>query len=199
HVLGLDFSEKMIQTAKELSVNFANTSFLVGNAISTGLEDKITDIIFERALIHHISDISRCLSEAFRLLRSGGIYIIQDRTLEDIVIPASKEHIRGYFFKKFPHLLDIEKKRRPNSNEIQKKLKLTGFSDIKRYSLWETRRTYQNLSEMTSDLRERTGRSILHELSDEQLEDLIAYISFNILSEEMIIEKDRWTFWTSIR
>jgi ubiquinone/menaquinone biosynthesis C-methylase UbiE len=199
HVLGVDFSKKMIQTAKELSSNFTNTSFLVGDAISTGLEDQIADIVFERALIHHISDISSCLSEAFRLLKSGGIYIIQDRTPEDMSVPASKEHVRGYFFEKFPFLLDIEYKRRPISKIIQRKLKKTGFINIKSYSFWEIRKIYQNLTEMTSDLRNRTGRSILYELNDEQLKDLIEYIFFNFLSEETIVEKDRWTFWTAIR
>ncbi len=198
-VLGLDFSENMIQTARGMSINIPNISFLVRNAISTRLEDKITDIVFERALIHHISDISGCLSEALRLLKSGGIYIIQDRTPEDITVPASKEHIRGYFFEKFPFLLDIEYKRRPRTNIIQKKLKETGFMEIKSYSLWETRKIYQNLADLTIDMRERTGRSILHELSNKQLEELIDYISINIQSEKMIIEKDRWTIWSAIR
>ncbi|MHA1995412.1 MAG: class I SAM-dependent methyltransferase [Candidatus Hodarchaeales archaeon] len=199
HVLGLDFSEEMIQTAIELSVNFPNTSFLVGNAISTGLEDQIADIVFERALIHHIADISSCINEVFRLLRSGGMYIIQDRTPEDVAVPASKKHVRGYFFEKFPFLLDIEYKRRPKTNIIQEKLKETGFREIKSYSLWETRKIYQNLAGLTSDLRERTGRSILHEISNKQLEEIINYISFNIQSEKMIIEKDRWTIWSAIR
>ncbi len=199
HVLGLDFSEQMIQTAQELSIDYQNTSFQGGNAISTGLEDKYADIVFERALIHHLSDIPRCLSESSRLLKSGGIFIIQERTPEDVGVPASKEHIRGYFFEKFPHLLDIEYKRRPIKNDIQEKLRFAGFNDIKEYSLWETRRTYQNFSDLANDLRERTGRSILHELNDEQLEELIKYISIKIPSGEAIIEKDRWTIWTAKR
>ena len=112
---------------------------------------------------------------------------------------TSKEHVRGYFFEKFPFLLDIEFKRRPVSNNIQRKLKKSGFSEIKSYSLWEIRRIYQNRTEMTDDLQNRTGRSILHELSDEQLKDLIEYISSKYLPEERIIEKDRWTIWTAIR
>ncbi|MFX1283395.1 MAG: class I SAM-dependent methyltransferase [Promethearchaeota archaeon] len=198
-VLGLDFSEQMIQTAREMSTDFSNISYQVGNAISTGLDDKITDIVFERALIHHISNIPSCLNEAFRLLRSDGIYIIQERIPEDIEVPASKEHIRGYFFEKFPHLLDIEYKRRPSSKEIKKGLIAAGFNIIKQYTLWETRRTYHNFSEMASDLRDRTGRSILHELNNEQIEELITYISSKIPSEELIIEKDRWTLWSAIR
>ena len=45
HVFGLDFSENMVQTAKEFSTNFSNASFLVGNAVSTGLESQIADIV----------------------------------------------------------------------------------------------------------------------------------------------------------
>jgi ubiquinone/menaquinone biosynthesis C-methylase UbiE len=76
-VLGIDFSDQMILTTKEMSTDFANTSFQVGNAISTGLDEKIADIVFERALLHHISDISSCLKEPFRLLKLGGIYAIK--------------------------------------------------------------------------------------------------------------------------
>lgn len=198
-VLGIDFSKQMIQTARELSTDYPTISFLVSNAISTGLDDRIADIVFERALIHHISDISRCLNEAFRLLRSGGIFIIQERIPEDIMVPASKKHIRGYFFEKFPHLVDIEDKRRPTKNEIQEGMKNAGFSDIKEQNLWETRRTYQNFHELANDLRERTGRSILHELNDDQLEELINYISYKIPKGDIIIEKDRWTIWTATR
>ncbi len=199
HVLGLDFSEQMIQTAKELSSGYHNISFQVGNALSTGLDDKIADLVFERALIHHLSDIPRCLSEAFRLLKSGGIFIIQERTPEDVGAPASKEHTRGYLFEKFPHLVDIEYKRRPTKKDIQEGLENAGFNDIKEYSLWETRRTYRNFYELANDLRERTGRSILHELDNEQLEELIEYISFKIPLGKAIIEKDRWTIWIANR
>ncbi|MHA2095881.1 MAG: hypothetical protein ACW98F_14770 [Candidatus Hodarchaeales archaeon] len=125
------------------------------------------------------------------------MYIIQDRTPEDITLPASKEHLRGYFFEKFPFLLDIEYNRRPTSNIIENKLKETGFRNLVNYSFWETRKIYQNLPELTSDLRNRTGRSILYELNDGQLEELIKHISFMLMSEKRIIEKDRWTIWTA--
>ncbi len=199
NVLGIDFSEVMIQTARDLSANIPNISFSVGDATLTGLDDKLADIIFERALIHHVSDISSCLNEAFRLLKTGGIYIVQDRTPDDIVPPASEEHIRGYFFEKFPHLLEFEHKRRPHLNKVKEELIKSGFSDIRTFSFWETRKIYPSMADLTTDLRERKGRSILHEINDIQLENLITYISSSIRSKETIIEKDRWTIWTALK
>ncbi|MFX1500648.1 MAG: class I SAM-dependent methyltransferase [Promethearchaeota archaeon] len=199
NIIGIDFSEKMIQAAIETSNNYNNISYQVGNAISTGLSEKIGDIVFERALIHHVSDLYKCFKEAYRLLKPGGLYIIQDRTPEDVNIVGSKDHIRGYFFEKFPHLLKIEYSRRPQSNEVENKLKDANFTDIKTYNLWETRKIYNNFSEFTIDLRNRTARSILHELNNEELENLITYISNKITDSVSITEKDCWTIWTGVR
>lgn len=44
------------------------------------------------------------------------------------------------------------------------------------YTRERTRRSYTNFNELREDLLSRTGRSILHELSDEELADLVAYI-----------------------
>ena len=48
------------------------------------------------------------------------------------------------------------------------------------------------------DLAARTGRSILHELSDPEIEDLIAYIDERVSTVGPIVEKDRWTLWSAI-
>lgn len=41
----------------------------------------------------------------------------------------------------------------------------------------------------------RTGRSILHELSDQELEDLVAFIEQKTGTAGPIKEQDRWTVW----
>ena len=70
-----------------------------------------------------------------------------------------------------------------------------GFAQVQTQSLWETRRTYTTHTELAADLRARTGRSILHELTDAELTDLIDYILSKLPANQPITERDRWTIW----
>lgn len=145
-VIGIDFSEKMIQTALEHSNRIGNVSFHVGNAVSTQLDSESADIVFERALIHHISDLPACLEEAYRLLRPNSVYLIQDRTLDDVKCPSSKYHIRSFLFERFPRLLEVEKARRRSIEEVERDLLQAGFTNIDTFSIWETRRRYASFA-----------------------------------------------------
>ncbi|MBE9524665.1 MAG: methyltransferase domain-containing protein [Chloroflexi bacterium] len=194
-VIGVDFSEHMIETARENLNETSNVSFHVGNAISTGRVSGTADIVFQRALIHHISDLSACVSEAHRLLVPNGEYLIQDRTPEDVKYPSSSNHIRGFFFERYPRLLEIENNRRRSIENIERHLFQSGFTNLTIHSIWETRRGYADFAELASDLTARTGRSILHELTDQEIQDLIAYIRVQLPKGEKIVEKDRWTIW----
>jgi hypothetical protein len=51
------------------------------------------------------------------------------------------------------------------------------------------------LEQLAEDLRNRTGRSILHELNDQELEELVDFIAKQVGSNAPITEKDRWTIW----
>src|SRR5690606_31622582 len=95
-VIGVDFSEQMVIAARENARERRHVSFQQGVADRTGLASDRFDIVFERALIHHLQDFDSCFAEAYRLLAPGGKLIIQDRTPEDVQIPGSPEHIRGY-------------------------------------------------------------------------------------------------------
>jgi hypothetical protein len=52
---------------------------------------------------------------------------------------------------------------------------------------------------LLEDLQERTGRSILHDLDNNELDMLINHIDQSISITEDIIEKDRWTIWRAIK
>ena len=67
------------------------------------------------------------------------------------------------------------------------------------YTRERTRRTYTNFDELREDLLFRIGRSILNELSDEELADLVAYIQGQLHrnDEQAIVERDRWTVWSA--
>src|SRR5262249_9808097 len=82
-------------------------------AVATGLPMASADIVFERALIHHLGDLKACFAEARRVLVPRGTLIVQDRTPADVDLPGSPEHLRGYFFERFPRLGDVERTRRP--------------------------------------------------------------------------------------
>ncbi|WP_233233862.1 class I SAM-dependent methyltransferase [Bordetella sp. LUAb4] len=194
-VVGIDFSEQMVAAAREKARARAKLSFQVGTAQATGLAANAADIVFERALIHHLQDYDECCAEAYRLLAPGGTLLIQDRTPEDVRIPGSPTHIRGYFFDCFPRLSAVEAGRRPTDAKVRDALRQAGFQSLESVTLWETRRVYTHFENLAQDLASRTGRSILHELSDEELQTLIAHIGERTGRAEPVEEQDRWTLW----
>lgn len=200
HVIGVDFSKEMLKGAAIHCNNIQNATFLQGEAYQTNLPANKMDIILERALIHHLDDLNACFKEAFRILKQGGTIIVQDRTPKDCLLPGDENHIRGYFFEKFPRLMDKEISRRYESGQVESALESNGFRITKTGSLWETRCVYQDVEELKHDLLLRTGRSILHELTDAELHELVTFIYEKIKgSPPKIIEKDSWTIWFAIK
>lgn len=194
-VIGVDFSTEMVAAAQEKSAGRPGVSFQVGTADKTGLVSESMDIVFERALIHHIKDYDACFAEAFRLLAPGGKLLIQDRTPDDVQVAGSPEHIRGYFFECFPRLQEIEANRRPTDDRVASALLKAGFGNLQAIKFWETRKTYEKFEDLEKDLRNRTGRSILHELNDEELANLISFIGDRVDVDKPVKEMDRWTLW----
>ncbi|WP_321893362.1 class I SAM-dependent methyltransferase, partial [Paraburkholderia tropica] len=196
-VSGVDFSAQMVAAATQRLKHLPRASISQGDAYATGLPAGSVDIVFERALIHHLKDYRACFAEARRLLAPRGTFLIQDRTAADVEAPASADHFRGYFFECFPRLSAVEKDRRPKAADIETALKEAGFGQVATRKVWETRKTYRSFDELAQDLAARTGRSILHELNDDELQQLIAYIRTRLPASELIVEKDRWTIWAS--
>ncbi|MBD1226434.1 class I SAM-dependent methyltransferase [Xenorhabdus griffiniae] len=197
----VDFSQQMLADAAENTQGLPNIVIKQGDALCTGLPDSSQDIVFERALIHHIRRENRisCFAEAHRLLRSGGVYLLQDRTLQDIRFPGSPEHIRGYIFDVYPHLMNFENQRRPDNIEVIDGLQSVGFKQVKAFSLLEKNTVYKNFSQLAVELQARKGRSILHELSDEEIAYLIKHIEKSLGNDTDIVEKDFWTVWMGIK
>jgi ubiquinone/menaquinone biosynthesis C-methylase UbiE len=197
-VVGVDFSEQMVAAAREQAAGLSRISFQQGDAMATGLPAASKNVIFERALIHHLKDYKACFAEARRVLVPGGSLIVQDRTPDDVQLPGSPEHIRGYFFERFPRLLAVELARRPTDAAVRDALQATGFRGVKSVTLWEVRKTHDDWQGLKQDLTKRTGRSILHDLSDQELAELILFIATQLPSDGPIVEKDRWTVWSAV-
>ncbi|MFC0525474.1 class I SAM-dependent methyltransferase [Pontibacillus salicampi] len=197
HVFAIDASHTMLDGARSFLSDHKKVTFLEGEASTIPLEAEVANVVLERALIHHLqrSELRENVKELYRILQPGGFVLIQDRTLEDCFLPPDKEHVRGHFFTLFPELRKYEQVRRYNSDYVIRQLHGAGFFKIKVKKLMETRFLYPNHHELYKDLIQRRGRSILHELKDEELEHLASYIQDQYLPNESIIEKDRWTIW----
>jgi len=203
HVTGIDFSAEGLKGAQQHSSGYSNIEFMVGNALNTGLSNEQADIILERALIHHLAsnELEACFVEAHRLLKPGGMLIVQDRTPVDCLQPGSTTNIRGYFFDRFPRLKDAEIARRRESKKVVNALLHASFKGAEERKLWETRAIYPDIDTLAADLQGRTGRSILHELTDEELRELVNYIrqQFKDDEGEEIVEQDCWTIWSAVK
>jgi ubiquinone/menaquinone biosynthesis C-methylase UbiE len=197
-VVGVDFSEQMVAGAREQAAGLSRISFQQGDATATGLPAASKNVVFERALIHHLKDYKACFAEAHRVLVPGGSLIVQDRTPDDVQLPGSPEHVRGYFFERFPRLLTVELARRPTDAAVRDALLAAGFRDINSVTLWELRKTHDDWQGLKQDLANRTGRSILHDLSDDELAELILFVEKRLVSGGPIVEKDRWTMWSAL-
>ncbi|WP_214411299.1 methyltransferase domain-containing protein [Sphaerisporangium fuscum] len=196
-VVGVDFSAAMLSAAREYCEGLRGVTFRHAGAYDTGLPDAAADIVFERALIHHLDDLGACFREARRLLAPGGTLIVQDRTIEDVTRPGTPSHLRGYFFERFPELLETERARRPAGAAVEAAMREAGFRAVRTLELAETRREYAGVEEVRADLLARTGRSILHELNDAQLEDLAAYVCGRLDAAAPVRESDHWTLWVA--
>ncbi|AEO99787.1 MULTISPECIES: class I SAM-dependent methyltransferase [Heyndrickxia] len=194
-VIGIDFSEPILEGAKENCKDYKNISFQLGNAYDTGLESQSFQLVIERALIHHLRDLLACFKEAHRLLKDGGVFIIQDRTPDDCLLEGDNTNIRGYLFELFPKLIEKEIKRRHSSQTVIEALQEAGFKKIEEVKLWEIRKVHENKAQLLKDISERTGRSILYELDDQELSLLTDYVQKKVTKENNIVEKDRWTIW----
>jgi ubiquinone/menaquinone biosynthesis C-methylase UbiE len=197
-VTGVDSSEPILDAARESHGHLLGLSFRLGEATDTGLDAESADVVFERALIHHVPELGAVAVEAARILRPGGILLIQDRTPEDVAQPGSVDHPRGWLFELFPRLLDVENRRRADTSQVAAALAPAGFRDCTATTLWEVRRRYPDREDYLAEIAARTGRSILHELSDDELADLLAELRRR-LPAGPLVEQDRWTLWRAVR
>jgi len=195
-VIGVDQSRQYIDEAIQASGNYAPVSFCVGSATETGLSSNCADIVFERALIHHLSDKEQIdnASETWRLLRQGGVLVVQDRTFEDVQSLEPTFWIRSTLFEAFPNLIDFERSRRPDRKVYEEILVNIGFTEVQTISYQEVRKRYASFDELKAEIISRKGKSILYELSDG---DIAAYCK--LLEEKSfthpLVECDSWTIW----
>ncbi len=70
---------------------------------------------------------------------------------------------------------------------------------LKKSFFWETRALYESKEPLLEDIRSRTGRSILFDLDDKELERLVGMLNEKISVNGPLEEKDRWTIWKAVK
>jgi len=99
-VTGIDLHSLQLEQARELCAwqGLTNTRFVQADACDTGLPSNTFDLVYCRFLLLHLPNPTACLWEMRRVLRTGGIIVIEDGDL------ASAESVPGTALNAFANL-----------------------------------------------------------------------------------------------
>lgn len=71
-----------------------------------------------------------------------------------------------------------------------------GVCDITVDHFWEVRSVHQDRCAYLDDIAAGAGRSVLHELDNDKLDNLVDYLRTRV-PEELVVETDRWIIWSA--
>lgn len=77
---GIDLDEKMIKRAKRRKIKKA--TFQTADATKLPFDSETFDLVFDFAIIHHIPNWEEALSEVFRVLKPGGMFLFEELSQE---------------------------------------------------------------------------------------------------------------------
>ena len=82
-VTGIDVNRAQLEQASATctSQGFRNVLFVETDACDTGLPDACFDLVYCRCLLLHLPDPAACLREMRRVLKSGGVLVVEDGDL----------------------------------------------------------------------------------------------------------------------
>src|SRR5688572_17645108 len=92
-VIGIDFTEKMIELAKTNAVKlgYTNVEFRHGDIDSMPLFSNKADVVVSNCVLNLVPNKHKVFSEIFRVLKSGGHFSISDIVIEGELPPKWKE------------------------------------------------------------------------------------------------------------
>ena len=79
-VIGLDFSEAMVEKARENSskLNYSNVEFIVGDIEEMPIQNNSVDIVISNCVLNLVPNKKKVFSNIYRVLKVGGHFSISD-------------------------------------------------------------------------------------------------------------------------
>ncbi len=91
-VIGVERSEQMLKLARQhYSLENSKIEIRIGELEHLPLRDREADVALTNMVLHHLPEPQKAFQEAFRILKSGGIFIIIE------LLPHSQENMRDRF------------------------------------------------------------------------------------------------------
>lgn len=197
HVTGVDPSEESLEVARKAAESDTST-FIEAEAADTGLAWECADIVFIRAALHHLDDHEAFADEAARLLRPGGMLIIQDWTKANHAHPASNQFPLGHQMEILPNIREHRDSHALSAAAIYELLEGAGFSDIREREAWEVRYTYPTREAYIHAVRDGGERRFLRHNTEEEIIEMIEGLR-DRLSPGEVVDQDHWTIWTATK
>jgi ubiquinone/menaquinone biosynthesis C-methylase UbiE len=84
HVTVTDLTQRMLEQAQAfITSQVDNVSFKVADAEDLPFEDKTFDLVTCRIAPHHFPDAAKFVRESARVLKAGGLFLLQDQLLSE--------------------------------------------------------------------------------------------------------------------
>jgi len=84
HVVATDLSDEMIAFAKEKRGELENVEFRKADALNLEFNDEAFDTVFMANLIHIVGNAKKVIQESKRVLKKGGLLIINSFAIDDM-------------------------------------------------------------------------------------------------------------------
>lgn len=145
-VLGLDFTDEMLEIARRSTPSSSPVRFLRGDALALPFPDSDFDILTCAYGLRNLADLDRGLAEAYRVLRPGGRLVSLEfgRPLHSLLNVAYSAYLRlalplfGALFFGDPHTygyIFTSVSRFPGQHELAGQMRVAGFRPVEVHEL----------------------------------------------------------------
>jgi SAM-dependent methyltransferase len=120
--VGLDNSRGMLKRAAGKD-DTSRSAWVLGDVMKPPAAARSFDCALMSLMLHHVGDVVGCFREASDRLRQGGVLLVRQGTLEQIVDDPAHRF--------FPEAITADRKRTPFRVEVESWLAEAGFEDIR--------------------------------------------------------------------